>query len=463
MFISPINGFKTTTYHQNVKKYPQNSYSYGVSFKGNQDYFDYEKHLKEELDKRAWIEKVFSWGKGEARDRVNQMLIGFNLSQAAVIAAKNATLDEKEQRLKEAEEHKKTLIEKTNLLQEQLKIAQESHLKDDIIKDLRQKLQENQTKTDKVAENIETQKSEVDKLRKEQEILNRREAGKGWDKIAGYEVHKMTVGEAFINKIAQERAGLDVNMPNGILLYGQHGTGKTRFAQAFAEQAGCEFVKIDMLQDDDDIIMDLERELKLSKKRYNSPETPKKRTIILLDDFNSVAQINPFEKEAIENGSSDFSETNVGQLSKLLANCSDKYKATILMTTNHPRKIDSTLLNANLIPYQIYLGPPNASDAAKIFKYHLKGFTEQDIDYTLLGQKVIQSMAKNEAYSAQGIVNVVDNAKENTSDAQITEQDLLKAIEQVKPDITNKTYTAFLDDINEILETYYKNSTDEGK
>lgn len=72
-------------------------------------------------------------------------------------------------------------------------------------------------------------------------------------------------------------------------------------------------------------------------------------------------------------------------------------------------------------------------------------------------------MAKNEAYSAQGIVNVVDNAKENTSEAQITEQDLLKAIEQVKPDITNKTYTAFLDDINEILETYYKNSTDEGK
>ena len=72
-------------------------------------------------------------------------------------------------------------------------------------------------------------------------------------------------------------------------------------------------------------------------------------------------------------------------------------------------------------------------------------------------------MAKNEAYSAQGIVNVVDNAKENTSEAQITEQDLLKAIEQVKPDITNKTYTAFLDDINEILETYYKNSTNEGK
>ena len=128
MFISPISGFKTTTYHQNVKKYPQNSYSYGVSFNGNQDYFDYEKHLKEELDKRAWIEKVFSWGKGEAKERVNQMLIGFNLSQAAVIAAKNATLDEKEQRLKEAEEHKKTLIEKTKLLQEQLKMAQDLSL-----------------------------------------------------------------------------------------------------------------------------------------------------------------------------------------------------------------------------------------------------------------------------------------------------------------------------------------------
>lgn len=461
MFIQQIHGFRTTAQQPNFKKYPQKQFSYGVTFKGSQDYFDYDKHLKEELAKRSWIQRVCSWGKGDARERVNQMLIGFNLSQAAIIDAKNATIAEKEQRIKDSEYLKKTLIEKSNLLQEQLKMARETHEKDDIIRDLQQKLKENQTKTDKVSENIEAQKSEVNKLRKEQEILNRREAGKGWDKIAGYEGLKMTVGEAFINKIAQERAGLDVNMPNGILLYGQHGTGKTRFAQAFAEQAGCEFVKIDMLQDDDDIIMDLERELKLSKKRYNSPETPKKRTIILLDDFNSVAQVNPSEKEAIENGSSDFSETNVGQLSKLLANCSDKYKATILMTTNHPRKIDSTLLNVDLIPYQIYLGPPNNTDAAKIFKYHLKGFTDQDIDYSLLGQKVIQAMAQKEAYSAQGIVNIVDSAKENTSGAQITEQDLLTAIEQVKPDITHKTYEAFLDDINEILGTYYKNSTNE--
>ena len=51
-----------------------------------------------------------------------------------------------------------------------------------------------------------------------------------------------------------------------------------------------------------------------------------------------------------------------------------------------------------------------------------------------------------------GRLTVIRKA-ENTSEAQITEQDLLKAIEQVKPDITNKTYTAFLDDINEILET----------
>ena len=70
-------------------------------------------------------------------------------------------------------------------------------------------------------------------------------------------------------------------------------------------------------------------------------------------------------------------------------------------------------------------------------------------------------MAQKEAYSAQGIVNIVDSAKENTSGAQITEQDLLTAIEQVKPDITHKTYEAFLDDINEILGTYYKNSTNE--
>lgn len=72
MFISPINGFKTTAYHQNVKKYP---YSHSISFNGNQDYFDYEKHLKEELDKRAWIEKVFSWGKVKQKKELIKCLL----------------------------------------------------------------------------------------------------------------------------------------------------------------------------------------------------------------------------------------------------------------------------------------------------------------------------------------------------------------------------------------------------
>ena len=187
MYIQQIHGFRTTAQQPNFKKYPQKQFSYGVTFKGSQDYFDYDKHLKEELAKRSWIQRVCSWGKGDARERVNQMLIGFNLSQAAIIDAKNATIAEKEQRIKDSEELKKTLIEKSNLLQEQLKMARETHEKDDIIRDLQQKLKENQTKTDKVSENIEAQKSEVNKLRKEQEILNRREAGKGWDKIAGYE------------------------------------------------------------------------------------------------------------------------------------------------------------------------------------------------------------------------------------------------------------------------------------
>ena len=132
------------------------------------------------------------------------------------------------------------------------------------------------------------------------------------------------------------------------------------------------------------------------------------------------------------------------------------------MTTNHPRKIDSELLNQDLIPYQIFLGPPNAHDAAKILKYHVQDFTNQEIDYNKLGNEIAKAVENEEAYSAQGIVNIVEHAKEKAKGAQITETDLMQAIKDVRPDITKKTFNDFLNEMSDTLEEYAnKNIGDE--
>ena len=454
MFISPVSATfsKKSQYIRKSANFYQTNYSSSVSFKGEDNYFDYEARLKDKLNARSNWQKFWGTGKNKAKQDVNSELIGFNISQAAIVKKVEQSILDKEALLKQKGEAIRLMEEKNALLKERYEEAIKNKEKDEIIVALKKQLEELQQKTITEKQDYTQEVNRINRLKENQEIITKREAGTGWDKIAGHKRLKTQLEEVFINKLPIEKAGYEVDIPNGILLYGQHGTGKTRFAQAFAEEAKCFFVKIDMLQDNDEIIDDIREALKKAKRNYKSSETPKKRTIILLDDFNSIAKLSEEEKKEIENRGADFEDTAVGQLAELLSNCSSKYKATIFMTTNYPKKIESELLDKNLVPFQIFLGPPNPQDAAEIFKYHTQGFTEQDIDYNQLGNKVSQAIINDEAYSAQGIVNVVEYAKEKAKGAQITHTDLLTAIDKVKPDITAKTFNNFLDDMADLLE-----------
>lgn len=425
-----------------------------VSFRGDEsDYFDYTKRYQEKLDSRPRLKKLFGMGKKQIKKELNSELIGFNLVQHRLIEEKNKRIKEIEKQVQQKAEVCQALQEKTTLLQQQIKLAQESKEKDEIILGYKKELEELKAKREHAAKDLVSETEKLNKLAKEQLVLVQKDKNKGWGKVAGYIDYKTAIEEAFINKLQQEKDGFEVSMPNGILFYGQHGTGKTHFAKAFAEEAGCDFIEIDMMQDDDDVLMDLGNALKQSKKTYKSAETPKKRTIILLDDFNSVAELSNSEKSDVEKGESEFSETNVGRLAKYLENCASKYYATIFMTTNHPRKIDSELLDSERIPCQIFLGPPQPLDAAEIFKYHLDGVTTQEIDYLKLGNEIAKAIEKEEAFSAQGIVDVINEAKKNCKNSEITQEDLLKAIEKKGPDIKKEYFNKFLDDMNEYCDT----------
>lgn len=455
MYINPIVNVSQYRYNGSLSNNRNGITSSKISFSAqDENYFDFEARLQEKLNKRSKWKKFWGLGKKKAKEETNTELIGFNIAHNANQKRMEQSIKDKNALLEEQKKIIKVMEEKNRLLEERLKEAKNLKEKDETILNLKRQLDELKQATEiKKADYIaETEK--INKLKEEQEILTRREAGKGWNRIAGYDSLKNQMEETFINKLAHEKAGYEVTMPNGILLYGQHGTGKTRFAEAFAQQADCNFVEIDTMQDNDDILQDIRNELKKAKKAYKSEETPKKRTIILLDDFNAIAQLSQKEKEELAKQNFDFEDTTVGQLAEYLKDCASNYKTTIFMTTNHPRKIDSEILDKNLIPYQIFLGPPNPKDAAEIFKYHTKDFSNQNIDYNKLGNEVAKAILNEEAYSAQGIVNVVEYAKEKAKGAQITESDLLNAIKEVKPDITQKTFNDFLDEMSDTLEEY---------
>lgn len=462
MYISAISGVSYNNQYQVYKplrKNPQATQQ--ISFKGDDEYFDYDKVLSQKLEQRSKWQKFWGTGKKKAVQKAISEMIGYNA------ARKN--IDRINEQLSQSQREKIEQMKKTLQAQEKVNEELEKRLEAEKARNgdratiirLEEELRASKAKSEADRKAYETDSEKFRIKETEHEKVSRREKGKGWNKIAGYDRLKNQIEEVFINKIPEEKSGNDVVMPNGILLYGQHGTGKTRFAEAFAQQADCNFVKIDTMKDEDEIISDLKDALIQSRKNYDSKETPKKRTIILLDDFNSIAQISDDERDDMECGMKTFKETNVGKLAQLLENCADRYKATIFMTTNHPRKINSRLLNTNYIPYQIFLGPPSPADASKIFRYHTQDFTNQEIDYAKLGTMVARAIENEEAYSAQGIVNVVENAKKSNPQGQITQTDLEQAIKNTPPDISKKTFNDFLDDFANAHYQYAKNNNTE--
>lgn len=447
-----FSAYQPILYKQNFKKsFQTNTMVKSPSFKSNDDYFDLDKREKELLDKRSKWDKFFGNGKEEARLQAWHELSGFNMNRASIEKQKNETIKAHQEALKAKDEALKLSKEKTELLERQLNEAQKSGAKDDQIKNLNDQLKEAYSENANAHKDYIAEAEKLEKTKQHQEILTKRETGKGWNKMAGFESVKKQLEEYFINNLALQKGGHNPPFPNSILFYGPKGTGKTRFAEAFAEQSKCNFVPIDMMQDDEDILDELKAAGKKAKKLYEASGDKKTRTIILLDEIDSIAKLSESEKKEMKKeGSGFYDETNAGMLKKFLSNCAEKYKCTVFMTTNYPLNIDSDLLSdENTIPYQVYLAAPEKEDAASIFDYHLRGLTNQEINLDELASEIMSVRPNNQAYSAGKIAKIVEDCSSEAQNTgqRITQMDLINKIRELGPDHDSDTINRFLNEV----------------
>ena len=275
----------------------------------------------------------------------------------------------------------------------------------------------------------------------------------GLDKIAGYEKDKEILHQIFItpfiNSVSGEGGKDNHNtaIPNGVLLYGLSGNGKTTLAQGIIEYLE---KKTDCNVYDLSEIPHSKLQKKLTEIKEEAAKNLKEnniRTIVFMDEFDGFAPKQRTNKllndKNTENNSNDF-------LKKFMDDCA-LYGITIVATTNYPQKIDkSFIINTGRFSVRTLIEPPSAIDKKQILEYYLDGLTTNNINYYEI-VKILENneKAKNGLYSCSRIEFLAKQAKAFARKEKrlVTQNDIIKHAQEIKPDLEE-------DDINKFKEDF---------
>lgn len=218
--------------------------------------------------------------------------------------------------------------------------------------------------------------------------------GNGFKDIAGMMDLKMALERSviFVLKDKETAARYRLLPPNGMLLYGPPGCGKSFFAEKFAEETGFNFMFIKS-SDLSSVYVHGSQE-KISKLfKLAEEQAP---MVMCFDEFDA------FVPERT-NGMNDNQAGEVNEFLTQLNNCSER-GIFVIATSNRPDKIDPAVLRTGRIDKQVYVPLPDFEARKEMFRLHLQGRPmTDDIDFDELSKK-------SEGYIASDIAYIVNDA-----------------------------------------------------
>lgn len=199
--------------------------------------------------------------------------------------------------------------------------------------------------------------------------------GNGLDEVAGMSDLKALLRRNFVDIVKNRQMArmYGITPPNGILLYGAPGCGKTFVAEKAAQESGLKY-KIINPSDFGSIYIHGSQ----GKIAETFKEAEKNAPMILIfDEFDAIAP-----KRDADN-SNQANEVN--EILTQLNNCASK-GIFVLATTNRPDMIDAACLRAGRMDEKFYVGLPDTDARKEIFAMELKKRPcDDDIDLELLG------------------------------------------------------------------------------
>ncbi|MFX1396395.1 MAG: AAA family ATPase [Promethearchaeota archaeon] len=202
-----------------------------------------------------------------------------------------------------------------------------------------------------------------------------------WDDIGGLENAKQQLRETieWPLKFPHFYNYMKSDPPNGILLYGLPGTGKTLLAKALAHEGEINFISVKGPEFLSKWVGESAKAVRETFKKARSAAP----CIIFFDEIDSIAS------RRSESANSRVVEQVVAQLLTEMDGLEKLSGVILLAATNRPDLLDPALLRSGRFGRHIEVPLPNQNSIMKIFKIHLKGKPlSEDVDIQILAEKL---------------------------------------------------------------------------
>jgi transitional endoplasmic reticulum ATPase len=263
----------------------------------------------------------------------------------------------------------------------------------------------------------------------------KRGEGNGFEDIAGMCELKESLNKqvVFVIKNKEVAEEYRITPPNGMLLYGPPGCGKTFFAEKFAEETGFNYMLIKSSDLASSYVHGSQEKIRqlFDQAEQNAP------IVVCFDEFDALVPDRSWNNVSSEEVNEFLSQMN---------NCS-KRGIFIVATSNRPDKIDPAVLRTGRIDKMAYVPLPDYEARKEMFALYLKDRPKED------GIDVEELANMTEGYIASDIAYIVNDAAMVAAytRTKISKELLLSSVTATRPSVRSESIKQY-DDIRRKME-----------